>query len=107
VLLALAIVAALFWLPTGWGIAAVLGATVVEVGEAAFWVWLSKRRKPAIGAEALVGDEGIAVTDCRPRGRVRVAGELWRATCPEGASAGDEVVVERVEGDLTLLVRLK
>jgi membrane protein implicated in regulation of membrane protease activity len=47
------------------------------------------------------------VADCRPTGRVRVHGEVWRATCPEGASAGDQVVVERVEGDLTLLVRRK
>jgi membrane protein implicated in regulation of membrane protease activity len=80
---------------------------VVEIGEAAFWVWLSRRRKPAIGAEALVRAEGIAVTDCRPHGRVRVAGEVWRATCTEGADAGDEVVVERVGGDLTLLVSRK
>jgi membrane protein implicated in regulation of membrane protease activity len=94
-------------LPTGWGIVAVAGALVVEIGEAAFWVWLSKRRKPAIGAEALVGAIGIAVTDCRPRGQVRVAGEVWRATCPDGAAAGEEVVVERLEGDLSLLVSRK
>jgi membrane protein implicated in regulation of membrane protease activity len=80
---------------------------VVEIGEAAFWVWLSRRRKPAIGMEAVVGAEGIAVTECRPRGQVRVAGELWRATCPEGAGVGDAVVVERIEGDLTLVVSRK
>ena len=82
-------------------------ALVVEIGEAAFWIWLSKRRKPAIGAEALAGAEGVAVTDCRPQGRVRVAGEVWRALCPEGAAAGDAIVVQRVEGDLTLLVSRK
>ena len=82
-------------------------ALVVEIGEAAFWVWLSKRRKPAIGAEALAGADGVAVTDCRPQGRVRVAGEIWRALCPEGAAAGDDIVVQRVEGDLTLLVSRK
>jgi membrane protein implicated in regulation of membrane protease activity len=49
----------------------------------------------------------VVVADCRPTGRVRVHGEVWRATCPEGASAGDQVVVERVEGDLTLLVSRK
>jgi membrane protein implicated in regulation of membrane protease activity len=38
---------------------------------------------------------------------VRVAGEVWRAVCPEGASAGDEIVVQRVESDLTLLVAPK
>jgi membrane protein implicated in regulation of membrane protease activity len=86
---------------------AVAGALVVEVGEVAFWVWLSKRRKPAIGAEALPGAEGVAVTDLRPEGRVRVAGEVWRARAPDGADAGDQVVVERVEGDLTLLVSRK
>jgi membrane protein implicated in regulation of membrane protease activity len=79
----------------------------IEIGEAAFWIRLSKKRKPAIGAEALAGADGIAVTDCRPSGRVRVEGEIWRATCPGGADAGDQVVVERVEGDLTLLVRRK
>jgi membrane protein implicated in regulation of membrane protease activity len=36
-----------------------------------------------------------------------VAGEVWRAVCPAGADAGDEVVVESVEGDLTLFVTPK
>jgi membrane protein implicated in regulation of membrane protease activity len=107
VLLVLAIYAAVFWLPTAWGIAAIAAGLVVEVGEAAFWVWMSKRRRPAIGVEALPGAVGIVVEDCRPRGRVRVAGEVWRAVCAEGAGAGEEVVVERVEGDLTLLVTPK
>jgi membrane protein implicated in regulation of membrane protease activity len=107
VLLVLAIYAAVFWLPTTWGIVAIAAGLVVEVGEAAFWVWVSKRRRPAIGVEALVGATGTVVEDCRPRGRVRVAGETWRAVCAEGASAGAEVVVEHVEGDLTLLVTPK
>jgi membrane-bound serine protease (ClpP class) len=78
----------------------------VEIAEAAFWIRLSRRRRPAIGAEALVGAEGIATSDCRPRGQVRVAGELWQAVCPEGADAGDAVVVEAVS-ELTLQVRRK
>ena len=86
--------------------AIVVGLTI-EIGEAGFWVWLSKKRKPTTGVEALSGAEGIVVTECRPAGRVRVAGEVWRATCSEGADVGDEVVVERVEGDLTLLVSRK
>jgi membrane protein implicated in regulation of membrane protease activity len=106
-LLVLAIYAAVFWLPTTWGIVAIAAGLVIEVGEAAFWVWVSKRRRPAIGVEALPGAVGTVLEDCRPRGRVRVAGEVWRAVCPEGASAGEEVVVERVEGDLTLLVSPK
>ena len=38
---------------------------------------------------------------------MRVHGEVWRAVAPAGADAGDDVIVERVEGDLTLLVNRK
>ena len=78
----------------------------IELGEAGFWIRLSRRRQPAIGAEALVGSDGVAMSDCRPRGRVRVRGEVWQAVCPEGADAGDAVVVEDISG-LTLEVRPK
>jgi membrane-bound serine protease (ClpP class) len=78
----------------------------IELGEAAFWIRLSQRRRPAIGAEALVGVEGVAVSDCRPGGRVRVRGERWQAICEDGADAGQAVIVEGVTG-LTLLVRPK
>jgi len=59
-----------------------------------------------VGAEALIGVEGVALTDCRPSGRVRVRGESWRALCPEGVDAGEPVVVLAV-ADLTLEVRRK
>ena len=103
-LLVIAVFAAVFWLPTPWGVAAIVGALIVEVAEAGFWVRLSRRRKPVIGAEAVVGALGVAVDELRPAGRVRVHGELWQARCPEGAAEGTEVFVERVEPDLTLLV---
>ncbi len=93
-------------LPTGWGVAAILVGMTVEVGEAAFWIRLSRRGRPVIGAEALVGREGVAVSACRPEGQVRVGGELWRALCLEGVDAGQAVVVESVSG-LTLQVRPK
>jgi membrane-bound serine protease (ClpP class) len=78
----------------------------IELGEAGFWIRLSRRRRPAIGAEALVGAEGVATSECRPRGQVRVRGERWQAVCADGADAGDAVVVEGVSG-LTLQVRRK
>jgi membrane-bound serine protease (ClpP class) len=104
VLLVAAIVAAILWLPTGWGIAAVLVAGIIELGEVGLWIWYSKRRRPTTGAEGLVGAVGVAVTPCDPRGRVRVAGELWSAVCAEGAEAGERVVIERVEDGLVLAV---
>ena len=66
----------------------------------------SRRGRPRIGAESLVGSEGVALDECRPAGRVRVHGEIWRATCPEGVGAGEPVVVTGVSG-LTLEVRPK
>ena len=78
----------------------------MELGEIPFWIRFSRRRRAQAGAEALVGAEGVAVSDCGPQGTVRVRGELWGAVCPEGASAGESVVVERVAG-LTLEVRRK
>ena len=98
-----ALVLALFVLPHPWGVVAVVGALFVEVGEAWFWIWFSRRRRAVVGAEALVGARAVVVTECRPLGQVRVAGELWSARCEAGADRGQEVVVEAVEG-LTLRV---
>ena len=78
----------------------------IELGEAGFWLRLSRRRRPAIGAEALVGAEGVVTSDCRPYGQVRVRGERWQAVCDEGAGTGEPIVVEGVSG-LTLQVRPK
>jgi len=103
-LLVLAILAAIFWLPTAWGVTLVASAAVIEVAEVGFWFWLSRRRKAQTGAEALPGARGVVVAACRPEGQVRVLGELWRARCEEGADPGDEVVVERLEPDLLLVV---
>ncbi len=103
-LLVLAVLAAVFWLSTGWGIVVVASATAVELAEVGFWVWLSRRRKAVTGAEALPGARGVVVVACRPEGQVRVLGELWRARCEEGADPGDEIVVERLEPELLLVV---
>jgi membrane-bound ClpP family serine protease len=43
------------------------------------------------------------VTECRPRGQVRVRGELWEAVADHGADPGDTVRIEAIEG-LTLIV---
>jgi membrane-bound serine protease (ClpP class) len=103
VLLVVAILAAIFWLPSPWGIAAVVAATAFELAEIGLFVWYSKRRRATTGAEGLVGAIAVAVTSCDPEGQVRVEGELWHAVCAEGAKPGDRVVVERLDG-LTLIV---
>jgi len=95
-----------FVLPRNLGIVAILVGITIELTEAAFWIRLSRRLRPRVGAEALVDAEGVALSDCRPSGRVRVRGENWRALCREGVDKGDAVVVLGISG-LTLEVRPK
>jgi membrane protein implicated in regulation of membrane protease activity len=104
-LLLLAILVAIFLLPMPWGLVVVIVAAVIEVVEVAFFIWYSKRRTASTGVEALPGMAGTVVVACRPIGQVRVAGELWRASCEEGADPGERVVVEALGPELTLLVR--
>jgi len=98
-----AILLAVYVVPLPWSIAVLAGGVALEVGETVFWWRLSHRRRPSVGVETLVGAPATVVTPCRPRGQVRVAGELWQATCAEGADPGDLVRVVAVNG-LTLIV---
>jgi membrane protein implicated in regulation of membrane protease activity len=104
VLLLLAILAAIFLLPAPWSYIAVIVAAVIEIAEIKLFLWYSRRRHVTTGAEALAGLTGTVVEACRPLGQIRVAGELWRARCEDGADVGDSVVVEKLEPGLTLLV---
>jgi membrane protein implicated in regulation of membrane protease activity len=104
-LLLLAILAAVFLLPSPWSYIAVVAAAVFELAEAGFFVWYSRRRRATTGAEALPGSIGTVVEACRPLGLIRVDGELWRARCDEGADPRETVVVESLGPDLTLIVR--
>ena len=54
---------AVFFLPTGWGVALILAGLAFELGEAAFWVRVSRRLRPTTGAEALVDTEGYSVEE--------------------------------------------
>jgi membrane protein implicated in regulation of membrane protease activity len=87
--------------PWSWVVVAVGG--LLEAAESWLYIRWSRRRRPAVGVEALIGRTAIVSTDCRPYGQVRIAGELWQARCDAGAAAGEEVVVREVDG-LTLVV---
>ena len=82
-------------------IGAVALIEVVEVG-----IWLKWRKvRATTGAEGIVGMKGTALTKCRPDGQVRVKGQIWNATCREGADKGDDVVVESLSGLRLTVVR--
>ncbi len=96
-------VLAFIFLDWPWRAVAIAAAFAYEGLE--ILLWLKWRRKKSItGAEGLLGATGKAITDLRPGGQVRVRGGIWNAHCTDGVSAGEEVVVEAVEG-LRLEVR--
>jgi membrane-bound serine protease (ClpP class) len=103
VALTIALILAILFIPWPWSLLAILGGLVIETGEVAWGLRLARRWKPKTGAEAMIGKEAEVVTRCHPLGEVRVHGELWRASCGEGAEPGERVRIERIEG-LTLVV---
>jgi membrane protein implicated in regulation of membrane protease activity len=103
VALVVGVLLAVFVLEGAWDFVAIAGGLAIEVGEAGFWWRWTHRRRPAVGAEALVGLQGVVVEPCRPLGRVRLQGELWTARCEGGADVGEQVRVRGLEG-LTLAV---
>ncbi|HEY3184111.1 MAG TPA: NfeD family protein [Gaiellaceae bacterium] len=92
------ILLAVFVLDGPWRYAAVVTGVTLDIAENLVLLWWSRRGRAAVGVETLVGATAVVVTPCRPRGQVRVAGELWAAECPEGADPGDQVEVRAVDG---------
>jgi membrane protein implicated in regulation of membrane protease activity len=93
------ILLAVFVIPWPWGIFAIVGGALLDIGESAAFLRWSRRRKSPVGAEALVGQTALVATPTQ----VRVAGELWAARSDDPLRVGEEVVVRVVDG-LTLVV---
>jgi membrane-bound serine protease (ClpP class) len=68
-------------------------------------VFRASLAKVKTGREALIGARGVAVTDLKPRGEVRVLSEFWQATVKDGeVGSGVEVEIVGMDG-LVLEVR--
>lgn len=102
-LLLIAILLAVFVLPSPWGLVAIAIGAILEIAETTLFIWWSKRRGATVGVESLVGKPGVAVDALWPEGQVKVDGEIWRARCAGGCDAGTAVVVRQIDG-LTLEV---
>lgn len=88
------------------GVIALAAGAVIEVGESLLWYRYLGRIKIRTGVEGIVGRQAEVIEDCRPRGRVKLLGEIWDAECAAGAAAevGEGVEVVGIER-LTLAVR--
>jgi membrane-bound serine protease (ClpP class) len=58
----------------------------------------ARANKIVTGSQGLIGESGVAQTMLTPQGKVFVHGEIWDAISSAGVSAGQTVVVRRVEG---------
>jgi membrane-bound serine protease (ClpP class) len=94
-----AILLAIFVLPAPWGIVAVVGGGLIDIGESLVLLRWSRRRRAVTGAEALVGRTAVVSSP----GQVKVSGEIWEARSTEPLAVGEEVEVTAVDG-LTLEV---
>ena len=103
--LVVAIVLALFVLPSPWGIVAVFLGVVVEVAEQVFWFRYQARRKVRTGVEGHIGERAEVTRALDPEGRVRFRGESWKARAPDRVPVGETVIVRGVEGLMLLVER--
>ncbi len=85
------------------GVTLVIVALIVAV---IFYVGIEAQfKRVKTGKEALIGAKGIATSDLKPKGEVRVMGEFWEATAKDGEIATGQVVeVVGLEG-MFLLVK--
>jgi membrane-bound serine protease (ClpP class) len=79
--------------------------TMVILVFLASMVYRASFLKVKTGTEALVGAKGVAITDLKPKGTVRVMSEFWQATAKDHEIAnGAEVDVVGIDG-LFLVVK--
>ena len=96
-------IALLLLLSSPWNLVAFLVLLPLWVLELFGWNRTTKRYRRAVGAQTLIGREAVVSLPCRPRGQVRLNGEIWEARCEAGASIGERVRVTSRDG-LTLTV---
>jgi membrane-bound ClpP family serine protease len=84
-------------------IEATLAVTLLIIGAILAWIFYigvkAQYSKVKTGKEALIGAKGVATTDLKPKGEVRVMGEFWQATAKDTTIAsGQAVEVVGMEG---------
>jgi membrane-bound serine protease (ClpP class) len=102
-LIAIAILLAVFVFSPPLGIAVLALAGAAEVGEYLFWRRFLRRYRIRTGSEAMIGQAAEVVETADGYARVRIRGELWSARGAGPLRVGERVRVTAVDG-LTLEV---
>lgn len=67
-----------------------------------------RRRSKLTGSEAMIGKTGMAITDLKPKGEVRVEGEIWRAESLSGdIEKGEQVSVKALSGLVVMVEKVQ
>jgi membrane-bound serine protease (ClpP class) len=67
-----------------------------------------RRRSKLTGAESLIGKTGIAISDLKPKGEVRVEGVIWRAESLSGdIGKGERVTVKTLKGLVVMVDKVQ
>jgi membrane-bound serine protease (ClpP class) len=67
----------------------------------------AQRKKPVTGPEGIVGETGIAFSNLKPDGEIKVHGEIWNAeSIDDEIKRGEEIIVTKII-NLKLFVKRK
>jgi len=80
----------------------VVAAIIILIFAAGF---KAQFRRVKTGKEALIGARGVATTDLKPKGEVRVMSEFWEANSGDTTIAADKAVEVVGMDGMTLLVK--
>ena len=98
----IALILAIFFLPSPWNYVLVAATAVVDILEISVLVWWSRYRRrldpAAVGIQTFLGRTGIALERLDPVGQIRVDGEIWNARSAEPVDRGGAVTVNVVDG---------
>jgi len=93
------------WLSISWlSILVVVGVTVLFFVGVLSYAIRAQLSRVMTGVEGLIGEEGVAKTDVKEKGKVYVHGELWNAQSEEPIGEGERVIVTEVKG---MIVKVK
>jgi membrane-bound serine protease (ClpP class) len=95
--LIVALLLAVFVLPSPWGLIVVVLAAAFEIFEIRWGLRLARRRS-STGLQAMVGKRGEAATDLNPSGQVLIEGERWSAHSTKAVGIGTAVQILSVHG---------
>lgn len=90
---------AMYEMPLNWYTTFRIASLAVAIFLTAFFSYAlvkaikAKKKKPRIGEKDLVGEKGVAITDIKDGGQVKVKGEIWKAEADEEIKEGEEIIV--------------